>query len=97
MDELVSYYLKPDDEQKSDVVVVEKAYTRLRGIPAIHYVVHFSDPKSGLAMISDNIAAIRRGYFVYEIGLTTVASRYLEEKPVLEQVIKGWKLLPFYE
>jgi hypothetical protein len=94
VDDLVATRFEGYYEQASDAVVVEEAHTRLRRIPAIRYVVHFSDPKTGEPMISDNIAAIRRGWFTYEICLTTTASRYAEDATVLEQIIKGWRPLP---
>lgn len=95
VDELVGSILDSYREHVSDAII-EETHTRLRGIPAIHYVVYFSDPKSGEPMVSDNIAAIGRGN-VYEIGLTTAASRYPEDKTVLRKVTKSWRLLPIEE
>ena len=93
VDELVALSLESYQKHASDAVVVEETHTRLRGVPAIHYVVHYTDPKSGEPMVSDSIAAIGRGN-VYEIGLTTPASRYAEDKILLRKVIKGWRLGP---
>jgi hypothetical protein len=93
--ELVDFNLKSYYEHAAAVVVTENSPTRLRRIPAIHYVVHFYDPKSGEPMISDDIAAIRSGSVVYEIGLTAPASRYIHEVGALKEVIKGWRPMAY--
>src|SRR5438128_2307553 len=56
VDELVALSLESYQEHASDAVVVKETRTRLRGIPAVHYVVRFSDPNSGEPVVSDNIA-----------------------------------------
>lgn len=94
VDEDARSTLKSLKKDAKDVIVLQWRYTRLQGMPAIHTVIQYTNPATHDTCVSDNIAALRRedgDGIMYELNLTTLASRYREDAKLFRQIRKSWK------
>lgn len=96
LDEVVNAhlgYLRED----MDVRVQSRTQTRLGSLRAARLVAHYAE--DGVEMVSDQVFAFRvdedgAASVVYTLGLTTPRAKYERDRPVLEELARGWRLQP---
>jgi hypothetical protein len=84
-------YLK--DKDVSDIKLVRRTSTRLPGLRAVRFVIDYK--RSGLPMVQEVILAFRNANdVVYTLGLRTTAVQYSEDRKVLNELQKTFRLEP---
>lgn len=89
--EIEETYLKFLQEESAEVIKVEKSRSVLGPLSARRYVAKHTCKKLRGTFIEDMTIALHKGV-VYSAGLLTTPDRYLRDKPVLEQMLKTWRL-----
>lgn len=70
-----------------------KTPTRLGGLRAVRAVAYYD--AGGVVMVSDAVFAFGDGASpVYTLSLSTPLAKYERDRPVLEEMLKGWRLQP---
>lgn len=86
-----------NDKEISDLKLAQRTVTRLSGLRAVRYVIHYK--RSGIPMIQETVLAFRKENedveFVYTIGLVTLASRYSKDRKVVDELQKTFRLESF--
>jgi hypothetical protein len=86
-----------DKKGVSTVTLMVKTPTRLAHLAAVRAVIYYNE--GGEAMVEDSMVAIRRqrsdeSGIIYSIDLSTPMSRYEQDKVVLAQIQKSWRVCP---
>jgi hypothetical protein len=83
-------------ENRRNVSVWRRKTTRLGGLSATRIVARYEE--GGVEMVSDEVIAFQgdvgEATAVYTLSLSTPLSKYERDRPVLEEMQKGWCLQP---
>jgi hypothetical protein len=97
LDAAVNSHLSFLREKGRDGRVQSREKTRLGGLPAARVVARYVE--GGVEMVSDEVVAFRveddgELSVFYTLGLSTPGSKYERDRPVLEELMRGWRLQP---
>lgn len=96
LDEVVEVEMKTANWQSPDYELRKKRPTKLRDIPAVQMIAHFTDQLTGERYVSQQLIALRRESeddfgIIYILRLDTPKSNFKEDSKVLKEMIRSWR------
>jgi hypothetical protein len=95
-DEAISANLRYIEEDGTDVKLIRRSATTLGGLQAVRFVIQYKVRSTKERIVQEMVLAFRRSRseveMTYEIGLTAPEARYKQDREVIAQIQKSWRL-----